>query len=276
MRNRSFGFLAAAVILSATPFAQCALAQDTPGPGVQTSGPGRGRPKRPSTPAPRNKEGRVTLGPGPGKTGFWGGGGSIVGHGGSSLPTNLLIADIPFQPWAAALYKIRQGAGQKDDPHARCLPPGGPRQFQTPNGFEFLELPELSKIVIVFGGGPRSWRVMYTDGRALPKADEDRIPTYFGYSSGHWEGDTLVVESAGFRDDSWLDTAGNFFSGEARVTERIRRTSFGNLDVDVTVNDTKVFTKPWTVALHMRPLVDTEMIDFICQDNNKDLQHLVR
>jgi hypothetical protein len=85
-----------------------------------------------------------------------------------------------------------------------------------------------------------------------------------------------VVESAGYRDDSWLDTAGNFFSSEARVTERIRRPNFGSLDIDVTVNDARVFTKPWTVALHMRSLVDTEMIDFMCQDNNKDVNHFVR
>jgi len=84
------------------------------------------------------------------------------------------------------------------------------------------------------------------------------------------------VESAGYRDDSWLDTAGNFFSSEARVTERIRRPNFGSLDVDVTVDDKKVFTRLWTVSLHMRPLLDTEMIDFYCQDNNTDIQHFVR
>jgi hypothetical protein len=114
---------------------------------------------------------------------------------------------------------------------------------------------------------------VFFDGRKLP---EDMVPTWNGYSVAHWEGDTLVVESAGYRDDSWLDTAGNFFSSEARVIERIRRPNFGNLDIDVTVDDPKVFIKPWTVSLHMRPLVDTEMIDFFCQDNNKDLQHLVR
>ena len=157
------------------------LAQDTPGPSG-TPGPGRGKKKSsaPSLPAPRNKDGRVTFGAGPGKTGFWGGGGNITGRGGSSLPTNLAAADVPLQDWARALWQVRQKDGQKDDPHARCLPPGGPRQFQTTNGFEFIEEPERSRIIIVFGGGPRSWRAIYTDGRSLPKADEDRLPTYFG------------------------------------------------------------------------------------------------
>jgi hypothetical protein len=281
MRNRGSGFLAAAVILSATPFAQRALAQDTPGPGVQTSGPGRGRPKRPSTPAPRNKEGRITLGPGSGKTGFWGGGGSIVGHGGSSLPTNLLIADVPFQPWAAALYKIRQGAGQKDDPHARCLPPGGPRQFQTPNGFEFLELPELNKIVVVFGGGPRSWRVMYTDGRALPKADEDRIPTYFGYSSGHWEGDTLVVESEGYNEKFWFHRGGLPHTDALHLTERFSRPDYDTLKYEVTVNDPKAYTKPWTGGFTVPWTYSNwdgtpggEIQEYLCQDNERDWERL--
>jgi hypothetical protein len=111
------------------------------------------------------------------------------------------------------------------------------------------------------------------DGRKLP---EDMVPTWNGYSVAHWDGDTLVVESAGYRDDSWLDTAGNFFSREARVTERIHRPSLGSLDVDVTVNDAKVFTQPWTVALHMKLLTDTEMLELSCQDNNKDLKHMVQ
>jgi hypothetical protein len=97
-----------------------------------------------------------------------------------------------------------------------------------------------------------------------------------GYSVAHWESATLVVESAGYRDDSWLDTSGNFFSSQARVTERIRRPNFGSLDIDVTINDPKVFTKIWTVELHLKPLVDTEMIEYMCQDNNKDVQHFVR
>ena len=145
-----------------------------------------------------------------------------------------------------------------------------PRAWAFPETQKIFQTPTELVILHEFNA---SYRQIFFDGRKLP---EDMLPTWDGYSVAHWEGDTLVVESAGYRDDSWLDTAGNFFSSGARVTERIRRPNFGDLDMDVTVNDPKVFTKPWTVALHMRPLVDTEMIDFICQDNNKDLQHLVR
>jgi hypothetical protein len=256
-------------------------AQETPGPSVVTSGPMRGKKKGPSPPAPRNAQGRVTLGPGPGQKGFWGGGGSIVGRGGSSLSTNLLVADVPFQPWAAALYKVRQGPGQKDDPHARCLPPGGPRQFQTPNGFEFLEIADQQKIVIVFGGGPRSWRVIYTDGRKLPPADEDRIPTYFGYSSGHWEGDTLVVESEGYNEKFWFQRGGLPHTDALHLTERFSRPDYDTLKYEVTVNDPKAYTKPWNGGFTV-PWTYTnwdgtpggEIQEYLCQDNERDWERL--
>jgi hypothetical protein len=278
MRNR---LIAAAMMVGlSVALAPWVMAQETPGP-VQTSGPGRGKKRGPASAAPRNKDGRVSLGPGPGQTGFWGGGGSIVGRGGSGLPTNLLIGDVPFQPWAASLYKIRQGAGQKDDPHARCLPPGGPRQFQTPNGFEFLEVPDQKKIVIVFGGGPRSWRVIYTDGRALPKADEDRIPTYFGYSSGHWEGDTLVVESEGYNEKFWFHRGGLPHTDALHLTERFSRPDYDTLKYEVTVNDPKAYTKPWTGGFTV-PWTYTnwdgtpggEIQEYLCQDNERDWERL--
>ena len=150
------------------------------------------------------------------------------------------------------------------------MPPNFPRAWAFPETQKLFQLP--GQIVILHEWNA-TYRQIFYDGRKLP---EDMTPHRDGYSVAHWEGDTLVVESAGYRDDSWLDTSGNFFGEAARVTERIRRPNFGSLDIDVTVDDSKVFTKPWTVSLHMRPLVDTEMIDFYCQDNNKDLEHLVR
>jgi len=177
---------------------------------------------------------------------------------------------LPYQPWAAELFKSRSKDVAYIDPHMRCMPPNFPRAWAFPETIKIFQAPTQLVILDEFNA---SYRQVFFDGRKLP---EDMVPTWSGYSVAHWEGDTLVVESAGYRDDSWLDTAGNFFSSEARVTERIRRPNFGSLDVDVTVNDPKVFTKPWTVSLHMRPLLDTEMIDFYCQDNNKDLEHLVR
>jgi hypothetical protein len=181
-----------------------------------------------------------------------------------------LKGGLPYQPWAADLVKSRSKDVAFIDPHTHCMPPNYPRAWAFPESQKIFQTPTQLVILDEFNA---SYRQIFFDGRKLP---EDMLPTWDGYSVAHWEGDTLVVESAGYRDDSWLDTAGNFFSSAARVTERIRRPNFGSLDVDVTVDDSKVFTKPWTVSLHMRPLVDTEMIDFICQDNNKDLQHLVR
>ena len=177
---------------------------------------------------------------------------------------------LPYQPWAADLVKIRAKDVAYIDPHVHCMPPNFPRAWAFPETIKIFQTPLQLVVLHEYNA---SYRQIFFDGRKLP---DDMLPTWNGYSVAHWEGGTLVVESAGYRDDSWLDTTGNFFSGAAHVTERIRRLTFGSLDVDVTVEDPKVFTKAWTVNLHMRPLVDTEMIDFYCQDNNKDLQHMVQ
>ncbi len=177
---------------------------------------------------------------------------------------------LPYQPWAADLFKTRTKEAAFVDPHTHCMPPNFPRAWAFPETEKIFQTPTQLVILHEFNA---SYRQIFFDGRQLP---EDMLPTWNGYSVAHWEGDTLVVDSEGYRDDSWLDTMGNFFSNAAHVTERIRRPNFGSLDVDVTVNDPKVFTKPWTVNLHMRPLLDTEMIDFYCQDNNKDLDHFVK
>jgi hypothetical protein len=177
-------------------------------------------------------------------------------------------AGLPYQPWAAELVKKRTPDVAYIDPHAHCMPPNFPRAWAFPETVKIFQEPKQLVVLHEFNA---SYRQIFFDGRKLP---EDMLPTWSGYSVAHWEGDTLVVESAGYRDDSWLDTSGNFFSSAARVTERIRRPNFGSLDIDVTVDDPKVFTRTWTVNLHDRPLLDTEMIDFMCQDNNKDIQHM--
>ncbi len=251
---------------------------------AQTPGPGRGKGKPsagPKLPPPRNAEGRVTLGPGPDGKGFWGGGGSILGRGRGTLPTNLMEEDVPFQPWARALYAVRREEGQKDDPHARCMPPGGPRQFQTPNGFEFVEDDVRHRIVILFGGGPHTWRVIPMDGRALPQADDERIPTFFGYSTGHWEGDTLVVESEGYNERFWFHRGGLPHTDALHLTERFSRPDFDTLVYQVTVNDPKAYTAPWSGGFTV-PWTYTnwdgteggEIHEYFCQDNEKDWQRL--
>jgi hypothetical protein len=189
----------------------------------------------------------------------------------SPLLTNFALGlegGLPYQPWAAQFVKERANKVAFIDPHIMCMPPNYPRAWAFP---ETQKIFQTNKQLVILHEWNASYRQIFFDGRKLP---DDMVPTWNGYSVAHWEGDALVVESAGYRDDSWLDTAGNFFSDQARVTERIRRPSFGALDIDVTIADPHVFTKTWTVQLHMKPLVDTEMIDFICMENNKDLEHM--
>jgi hypothetical protein len=161
-----------------------------------------------------------------------------------------LKGGIPYQPWAAELVKNRAKDVGYIDPHTFCMPPNYPRAWAFPETQKIFQTPTQLVILHEFNA---SYRQIFVDGRKLP---EDMTPAWNGYSVAHWEGDTLVVESAGYRDDSWLDTEGNFFSSQARVTERIRRPNFGSLDISVTINDPKVFTRIWTVELHLKPMVD--------------------
>jgi hypothetical protein len=174
---------------------------------------------------------------------------------------------LPYQPWAAELQKKRAPDTAYIDPHAHCMPPNYPRAWAFP---ETQKIFQTDKQLVILHEFNASYRQIFFDGRKLPA---DMLPNFNGYSVARWEGDTLVVESAGYWDDSWLDTAGNFFSDQGRVTERIRRTAWGALQVELTINDPKVFTKPWTTTVHLRPLVDTEMMDFMCQQNNTDPEH---
>ena len=121
------------------------------------------------------------------------------------LLTNLADADrvAPFQPWAKAVYVYRQRTRLKDDPIARCYPPGGPRQFLLPGGFQFVEQPALGRILVLLGGGNRNWRVFYTDGRP-PEQAAEAVLSFYGTSVGRWEKDTLVVESSGYNERFWL------------------------------------------------------------------------
>ena len=110
------------------------------------------------------------------------------------------------------------------------------------------------------------------DGRPLPV---DPVPTWNGYSVGKWEGDTLLVQSNGFRDDMWLDANGSPMTSSARITERIRRPDFGHLEIAITVDDPKAYTRPWTVVLKQTIVADSDLLDYVCQENEKDVPHLV-
>jgi hypothetical protein len=181
-----------------------------------------------------------------------------------NIGRNLLGGRLPYQPWAAALVAERTANGAKDDPHAHCMPPNFPRAFSFPQYIKILWTPEQLVVLHEFNS---TYRQIFLDGRPLP---EDPHPTFSGYSTGHWEGDTLVVESHGFRDDQWLDFNGSPLSDAARVTERFRRVDYGTLEIDVTVDDPKAYTEPWTVTLEQRIVLDTELIEEICLENEQD------
>lgn len=174
---------------------------------------------------------------------------------------------LPLLPSAVELVKRRQ---KEIDPHTRCMPPNYPRAWSFPEFQKILQMPDLLVVLHEFNA---SYRQIFLDGRKFP---DDMTPTWSGYSLGHWEGPTLVVESRGFRDDSWLDIAGTPLTDAAIITERIRRPSFGSLDIDLTVDDAKAYSKPWTVNLHETIALDTEMMDFMCLENEKDVARMIK
>jgi len=175
---------------------------------------------------------------------------------------------LPIQPWAAELVKKRQADNSKDNPDAHCLPMGFMQFHNHPQPRKIIQTPELVVIIYEANFGLRQ---IFMDGRTLPGPDAE--PWWYGYSVAKWDGDTLVVESRGFIEDGWLDIIGNPLTEAAEVTERFRRPNFGNLEIEITVDDPKAYTKPWTVTVKQRLVVNNEMIEFICID--KDAAHYV-
>lgn len=179
-----------------------------------------------------------------------------------------LKGGLPYQPWAAELVKTRRTEQRVNDPMSRCIPIG-PIRLHTWNGPR--KLVQSPGLLIIMNELDTTYRQIFTDGRPLPA---DPNPSWNGYSSGKWEGDTLVVHTAGFRDHMWLDGAGNPMTDAAQITERFRRIDFGNLEIEITVDDPKAYTKPWTVKIAQVIDLDTDLLDFVCADNEKDISHL--
>ena len=174
----------------------------------------------------------------------------------------------PMQPWAEALYKERlTGMHAKIEPDANCLPQGVPKITLAPAPWKFISLPSTMVILYEAFG---QWRQIQMDGRTLVK---DPNPSWLGYSSGRWDGDTLVVTTTGFNGKTWLDTGGHPTTEALVVTERFRRPSFGRLEIEVTIDDAKAYTKPWSATQRMRLLPDTELIEFVCLENEKFQKH---
>ena len=176
--------------------------------------------------------------------------------------------DVPFTPWALDLFKQRRATESKDDPEGYCLPPGVPRLTTTPYPFRFVQMPNY--IAILYEGGTHTWRQIFMDGRKFSQFAED---LWNGESIGHWEGDTLVVESTGFNDKTWIDAAGVPHSTELKVTERIQRLDADNMQIESIVNDPVMYTKPWSFTTYPKRLKG-ELLEYICNENEQDVKHL--
>ena len=223
------------------------------------AGGGRGGGRRgggPAGPAPRNAAGRVILGGAtPAQKGLWLPAGGVV--------TTPIAPDIPFQPWARALYADREG--HRLEPHARCKASGVVRQFQTPYGIEFVERPDLRAMYIFDVGGPHTFRVVYMDSRSHPK---DPTPSYYGHSIGWWDGDTLVIDTIGYNEGFWLDRMGVPHTERLHTVERVMRTDAASMRYEMTIDDPAVYTAPWTATFDMRWNEGVELFEYVCQEAN--------
>jgi hypothetical protein len=238
-------------------------------------------------PAPRWPDGRVRLGPArAGASGYWASPsvGTLVearpspASRGTAVTVNPVkiadsgllanLADVdrvaPFLPWSKAVFLYRQQTKLKEDPVNRCLPPGGPRQFQTAQGFQIVEQRDLGRILVLHGGGNRNWRVIHTDGRPLG-ASAEAVPSYYGSSVGAWEGDTLVVRSVGYNERFWMSNNGLPHTEALQLTERFIRADLSTLRYEVTIDDPRTYTRPWTSGWSLRWVDGTEMPEYFCE-----------
>ena len=222
-----------------------------------------------NAPAPRTADGKPDL------SGVWQG----MGGGGQQAPAEPppgppvagfrdvaqnMKDGLPLKPEGAALLKERRDNNSKDNPEAHCLPMGI-MQFHTQGApRKMIQTPGILVILYEASSGLRQ---IFTDGRPLPGNDPQ--PWWYGYSVGKWDGDTLVVETTGLRDGGWLDIVGSPLSDAAKLTERFRRVSYGRMEIDITVDDAKLYTRPWTVRVNQRIMLDQELIEFICLENQR-------
>jgi len=175
---------------------------------------------------------------------------------------------LPLQPWARELAKSRTLAQRKDDPLTHCLPIGIVELHTIPMYRKIAQVPGLLVVIHEYNA---SYRQIFMDGRSLPV---DPQPSWNGYSTAKWEGDTLTVRTIGFRDDLWMDMAGTPLTGAATVIERFRRPNFGTLEIEAQVDDPKAYTKPWSFKMIDKIVLDTELIDEVCLENENSARHM--
>jgi len=239
-----------------------------PTPGVPRTADGK---PDMAAPAPRTADGKPDL------SGLWQQANPLPCDGFNRVCTDLPVSRQFFNigvdlkdglPYRPEVKEKMAKKGLTDDVYLHCIAPGGPRMYLIPTLKKFVQTPALLVILNEYNA---NFRQIFTDGRPLP---EDPQPNWNGYSTGKWEGDTLVVQSIGYRDDQWLDGAGSPLTSTAKVTERFRRPRFGKLEIEITVDDPKSYTRPFTVMVNQDLIVDTDLLDAICAENEKDAQHM--
>jgi hypothetical protein len=249
------GGMLALVLVCATHGTALAQWLSVPVPGTPRTADGK---PNLSAPVPRTADGKPDL------SGVWHA--ETMRYNDNLLPAG---TQAPMLPWAAEVYKHRVETQGFDRPMTRCMPHGVPDAMTVAGlPFKILQMPSVT--VILFEEFHK-YRQLHTDGRKLP-VDPD--PAYYGYSIGRWEGETFVVETAGFKEGSWLDNSGHPHTESLRTTERFRRINFGRMDLDVTIDDPKTYSRTWTSdTMHFLLSPDTELLEHLCE-NNRDVEHL--
>jgi hypothetical protein len=257
MRAIACAVLALVTMVPATSFGQ----DDAELPATTQVGLPRGaaeapaapRPKPAFRPTPRWPDGRPMMGAPGNEKGLWG---SCCGR--------LANDKTPYKPWAKAVAAERRL--NQLEPHTRCKASGGPRQFITPYGTEIVDLPYLKQILVFDIGGPYTFRTIYLDGRGHPK---DLQPSYYGHSIGHFEADTLVVETVGFNEKFWMDRGATPHTEKLRLIERFTRPDFHTMKYQLTIDDPGAYTAPWTTDTYEFTWSEgRELFEYVCQQSN--------
>ena len=239
----------------------------------------RGGAAGPVPPAPRWPDGTINLGAVPGQSGLWDGGEPLATNprnyetvGGRPRPGLIDLKDVPLQPWAKALLDERHARFLADEPYTRCKPSPAARSFGTAYGIELLNTPGSGRVYLFQTGGAHSYRVVYIDGRTHPA---NLTPSAFGHSIGWWDGDTLVIDTAGIDESAWLERWAMPHTDRLHTIERVTRTDFNTLKYELTVDDPGAYTAPWTSGYIKEWTPNQETFEYVCQENNYGPQMMV-
>jgi len=182
---------------------------------------------------------------------------------------SVIPGGLPYQPWAAELRNKRTADNSKDNPDVRCMPIGVLQMDTHPFPHRIVQTPGY---LVILHERDMEYRQIFTDGRPLPV---DPQPSWNGYSTGKWVGDVLVVETNGMRDGLWADYDGSPLTSAAKITERFRRVNYGSMEIEVTVDDAKAYTKPWTAKFGMELQLNADLLEYVCLEGERDAVHMV-